>query len=487
MIRSLLLAVGLASVTYGQSGNVVMFGDIDAPEAYRTPPANVQMAKISAAARHCMGIDVQGQLHIWGWPLNSCFDSAYGATGEFSMVSAGGLNHAVAIRDTSGPNLVCWGNSNCGFSCPASAPTLKQIDSGNFFIAGITEEDTFYCSGSNDDGQCDVPNLPEGRFPIQLSCGLSHVIALLDNGSLMCWGNDFYGQCQSPSGTFSYVAAGAQFSMAIKQDGTLVCWGRNDEGQCNSPADLLFVKADGGSNFGVGITKTGEVVAWGNNNADGQLNVPPGLVGASHVACNERATVVISDADSDGDGVTDYWDGCPNDPSKIEPGICGCGNTDVDSDQDGVFDCDDGCPNDPNKSSPEPCGCSAPDSDGDGTEDCVDLCPNDPNKINPGFCGCGNPETDSDGDGVPDCLDGCPNDASKTEPQVCGCGTQETNVNGDIDCDGDYDIDDVRLGMSSFGIEEATENDCPEDLDQDETIGFADLLQLLSAWGPCSG
>ena len=57
-----------------------------------------------------------------------------------------------------------------------------------------------------------------------------------------------------------------------------------------------------------------------------------------------------------------------------------------------------------------------PDSDGDGTADCVDSCPNDPNKIAPGFCGCGNPETDTDGDGTPDCIDGCPNDPTKTAP-----------------------------------------------------------------------
>lgn len=35
----------------------------------------------------------------------------------------------------------------------------------------------------------------------------------------------------------------------------------------------------------------------------------------------------------------------------------------------------------------------------------VDLCPDDPTKIAPGVCGCGAPDTDSDGDGVLDCQD----------------------------------------------------------------------------------
>ncbi len=40
-------------------------------------------------------------------------------------------------------------------------------------------------------------------------------------------------------------------------------------------------------------------------------------------------------------------------------------------------------------------GTSSPDSDSDGTADCLDGCPNDPNKIAPGNCGCGNLEPGS--------------------------------------------------------------------------------------------
>ncbi len=49
--------------------------------------------------------------------------------------------------------------------------------------------------------------------------------------------------------------------------------------------------------------------------------------------------------DSDGDGVGDNIDGCPDDPNKAAPGVCGCDEPDIDSDADGVFDCVDNCPN----------------------------------------------------------------------------------------------------------------------------------------------
>ena len=97
-------------------------------------------------------------------------------------------------------------------------------------------------------------------------------------------------------------------------------------------------------------------------------------------------------------------------------------------------------------------------------------------------CSSGN---DADGDGVCDDFDGCPEDANKSEPGNCGCGVPETNVFGDLDCDGDYDIDDIRLGMTTFGIEEAEEDTCPADVDGDGSIGFSDVLIILNDWGAC--
>jgi hypothetical protein len=88
-------------------------------------------------------------------------------------------------------------------------------------------------------------------------------------------------------------------------------------------------------------------------------------------------------------------DSCPDDPQKLEPGVCGCGL--VEEDQDG-----------------------------DGFKDCVDECPTDFLKSDEGFCGCGESEIDSDFDATPDCKDNCPYDSNKLEPAVCGCGEPET-------------------------------------------------------------
>ena len=175
--------------------------------------------------------------------------------------------------------------------------------------------------------------------------------------------------------------------------------------------------------------------------------------------CASKETV-----DSDEDGVPNFEDVCPG------------GDDTLDADQDGIPDaCD---------AEPELCDCELLDSDADGVSDCIDNCPSDPEKIEPGVCGCGFPDTDTDSDGTADCLDGCPDDPDKTEPGNCGCGTAETTVFGDIDCDGDYDADDIRLGMVEYGIVEA--GACPADINGDGVVDAQDLTEVLAAWQePC--
>jgi OmpA-OmpF porin, OOP family len=105
---------------------------------------------------------------------------------------------------------------------------------------------------------------------------------------------------------------------------------------------------------------------------------------------------------------TDYEDfrtiGCPGKqlldaPCKVP-----------DSDGDGVVDALDKCPNTPAGRKVNAQGCEL-DSDGDGVVDALDKCPNTPagRKVNAQGC-----ELDTDGDGVVDALDKCPTIFAKT-------------------------------------------------------------------------
>ena len=98
--------------------------------------------------------------------------------------------------------------------------------------------------------------------------------------------------------------------------------------------------------------------------------------------------------DSDGDGIEDGKDDCPNQAGPAE--LNGC----PDSDGDGIADKDDACPSEAGLA--ELAGC--PDADGDGVADKDDECPNEAGPAENNGC----PWPDSDGDSVLDKDDQCP-------------------------------------------------------------------------------
>ena len=119
--------------------------------------------------------------------------------------------------------------------------------------------------------------------------------------------------------------------------------------------------------------------------------------------------------DSDGDGVADGEDDCPNTPSGATVDARGCPK---DSDGDGVYDGIDRCPDTPQGARVDARGCPK-DGDGDGVPDGLDRCPNTPSSVKVvDKDGCA---VDTDGDGVPDGQDKCPNTPRGTEVDADGC------------------------------------------------------------------
>ncbi len=129
--------------------------------------------------------------------------------------------------------------------------------------------------------------------------------------------------------------------------------------------------------------------------------------------------------DSDGDGVPDDRDLCPNTPEGVMVDENGCP---FDDDMDGVPNYMDSCPDTPQGATVDAAGCPM-DSDGDGVYDGIDQCPNTPAGATVDSRGC---PTDSDGDGVYDGVDQCPNTPRGATVDATGCPL-------DSDGDGIYD------------------------------------------------
>ena len=121
--------------------------------------------------------------------------------------------------------------------------------------------------------------------------------------------------------------------------------------------------------------------------------------------------------DSDGDGIYDRDDACPDTPGLKE--FKGC----PDTDGDGIQDSEDACPTE--AGSKEMNGC--PDRDGDGIADKNDSCPDVAGLK--ALNGC----PDKDGDGVADKDDQCPDVKGPKENK--GCPYVDTDGDGVLDKD----------------------------------------------------
>lgn len=130
--------------------------------------------------------------------------------------------------------------------------------------------------------------------------------------------------------------------------------------------------------------------------------------------------------DSDGDGVFDKKDKCPDTPHGVMVDKDGCP---TDADGDGVWDGIDLCPNTPKGWPVDPKGCPL-DTDGDGVPDGRDSCPNTPKGCTVNAQGC---PADADGDGVCEGIDQCPNTPQGCRVDARGC---PIDSDGDGVCDG---------------------------------------------------
>ncbi len=177
--------------------------------------------------------------------------------------------------------------------------------------------------------------------------------------------------------------------------------------------------------------------------------------------------------DTDGDGIVDEDDDCPEDAGLAK--FNGCPDTDEDgivdaddscpevagieafngcpdTDSDGIADNEDSCPEEAGPASND--GCPLKDRDNDGVNDADDECPDTPGAEE--FAGC----PDTDGDGVPDKSDKC-----ASTPGLAA-------FNGCPDSDGDGVADKDDKCPSTKGT--VANNGCPEIKEADKaTLNFA--------------
>ncbi|MCH1480621.1 MAG: putative Ig domain-containing protein [Candidatus Poseidoniaceae archaeon] len=153
-----------------------------------------------------------------------------------------------------------------------------------------------------------VSILPSSRSVVQIAVGASHACALLDNNSLMCWGDNGYSQLgdgtttdrvsgvyvELGTRTISYVGTGWLGTCVAYHEGGASCWGRNDNGMVgdgtttrrSTPVNVTGLGANTTFTslhpmFGetCGIAANGSLLCWGDNNGIQAAHIyTPGIV-----------------------------------------------------------------------------------------------------------------------------------------------------------------------------------------------------------------
>jgi alpha-tubulin suppressor-like RCC1 family protein len=140
---------------------------------------------------------------------------------------------------------------------------------GEDHSCAIKDDGTVRCWGKGANGRLGYGNtnnklsptatnsLGTGRTAVDITAGGDHTCAVLDDGSVKCWGGNAFGQLgdgttssrTSPTQTLSLgrpavaVEAGMYFTCALLDNGSVSCWGKNSNGQLgrgytNSTTDL---------------------------------------------------------------------------------------------------------------------------------------------------------------------------------------------------------------------------------------------------------
>ncbi|MCV6636306.1 choice-of-anchor D domain-containing protein [Candidatus Albibeggiatoa sp. nov. NOAA] len=228
----------------------------------------------------CWGQGDYGQLG-----RNSDLDSmsAVQVDGLTSGVSkiALGSNHSCALLNTGA--LKCWGfndSGQLGDNSTTNRLTPVQVDSLTSGVSDIGANALHSCAvvsgalkcwGVNDKGELGDNSTTDSLIPVQvdsLTSGVSAFslfydgsCALLDSGTVKCWGYNYDGQLGDTTSTdrltpvqvdsltsgISEIVSGSQHSCALLDSGTVKCWGQNTYGaigdnstsNSNTPVSVL--------------------------------------------------------------------------------------------------------------------------------------------------------------------------------------------------------------------------------------------------------
>jgi len=275
-------------------------------------------ALISSGEIRCWGRNNEGQLGDGTTTDRSAPVSVADLPAPAARISAGGYHTCAAL--TTG-EMMCWGRNDAGqlgngttsgSPLPVrvsleTPPAVLSISCGLHHACVLLENDTIKCWGRNAEGQLGDGTTTERDLPTEvtgltdtvagISAGRYHTCALTEEGRVLCWGTNAYGELGdgttdnrtqpvivSDITSIGGISAGIYHTCALEEGGTGVwCWGRNNEGQLGdgslvpslvpvavSGLDPVISAVVAGGYHTCVFKNSGEALCWGRND-EGQV------------------------------------------------------------------------------------------------------------------------------------------------------------------------------------------------------------------------
>ncbi|EIJ78032.1 regulator of chromosome condensation-like protein [Bacillus methanolicus PB1] len=271
------------------------------------------LALLSNSTVRAWGDNFAGQLGDGTFNSSTVPVSVIGLTNAIAI--SAGLNHSLALLNDG--TVRAWGGNffgqlGNGTDITSNAPVIilglsnvVAVSAGGEHSLALLYDGTVCAWGANYSGQLGDGTNTDRSIPVQvkgiggsgvlnnviaISAGEFHSLALLNDGTVLAWGNNDYGQLGDGTNTESNVpvqvkgtggygvlnnvaaiAAGGFHSLALLNDGTVLAWGNNESGQLgdgsNSDSDIPVTVS--------GLTNSNTIAGGGDHSLDIQLPPPP--------------------------------------------------------------------------------------------------------------------------------------------------------------------------------------------------------------------